>query len=56
MKCSSICVLLWLVLELSDAFLYGEVTGPYSWYQSFGLQSREQDTLEPYERIHQILD
>ena len=27
MKYSSVCVMLWLVLELSDAFLYGEVTG-----------------------------
>ena len=38
------------------AFLHGEVTGSYSGVIALVYRAREQGTLEPYERIHQILD
>ena len=38
------------------SFLHGEVTGSYSGIRALVYRAREQDTLEPNEEIHQILD
>ena len=52
MKCSSVCVLIGRVLKEIRAFLTGEVMGSYSGIRALVYRAREQDTLEPNERIH----
>ena len=56
MKCSSVCVSMCVVLKAIRAFLRGEVTVYYSGIRALVYRAREQDTLEPNERIHQRLD
>ena len=56
MKCSSVCVLLCVVLKVSALSLPGKLRVLSVGIRALVYRAREQDTLEPYERIHQILD